>query len=122
MESKIKASELRLNNWIKNKYGDIGQADLVWLRLVSEGEYFEPIELTDDILTKCGWVWNEECNSYEKYPDGDVRLNISKPSELSGKRTVFNHVLRAKIADVTYLHQLQNLYFALTNTELVIKL
>jgi hypothetical protein len=36
----------------------------------------DPIPLTPKILEKCGWLWNEECNSFEKYPNGDTRMNL----------------------------------------------
>jgi hypothetical protein len=78
----------------------------------------QPIPLTLEILEKCGWVWNEECKSYE---GKDVRMNIQL-NEISGSYTMFNYVLKAKIADKIYhLHQLQNLYFALTGEELNFK-
>jgi len=84
--------------------------------------HFEPIPLTPEILDSAGWVWNEECKSYEKYPNGDVRMNLQF-RESNGSYTMFNYVLKAMIFDkIYYLHQLQNLYWCLTGKELEINL
>lgn len=80
-----------------------------------------PIPLTPEILERCGWVWNQECDSFEKYPNGDARMNLQYRS-VNSSFTMFNYVLKALIADkIYYLHQLQNLVFALTGKELEIK-
>ena len=70
----------------------------------------EPIQLTEDILLKCGF---SKANGYKQggyeittYEDGYI---LDNGYQIMGK-TFF------------YLHQLQNLYFALTNEELNIEL
>jgi len=81
----------------------------------------EPIPLTPEILEKCGWMWNEECNSFEKYPNGDARMNLQR--KFNGGYTMFNYVIQALICEnIWHLHELQNLYFALTGEELEIDL
>lgn len=91
-------------------------------QLIDLGERnIEPIPLTEEWLLKFGWIWNEECNSYEKYPNGDARMNMAY-RELNGSYTMFNYVIKATICErIWYVHQLQNLYFALTGEELTIK-
>lgn len=83
-------------------------------------EDFIPIPITEDWLIKFGWVWNKETNSYEKYPNGDARMHLEyRP--LNGSYKMFNYVLKALICErIWHVHQLQNLYFALTGEELIL--
>lgn len=107
----IQANELRIGNLVKNKYGDIGQVDIVWLRLVTEGEIFEPIPLTEEILLKCGF---EKKVNYVKGMTIQDGIAFFDDNE-------FGHDKEDEI-ECKYLHQLQNLYFALTGQELTIEL
>lgn len=123
----MKAEELRIGNLIM-KDDEAFTVTGVTPRYVSyehSGELtfnfrledVQPILITHEWLEKFGWVWNEECKSYEKYPNGDTRMNLSL--EIGGSYTMFNYVLKAVIAErIYYVHQLQNLYFALTGKEL----
>ena len=79
---------------------------------------FKPIPLTEDILLKCGLVkdeweytfpFNNGSTAYSIQYYGD-KLGFSYSGELT------------KETWITSLHQLQNLYFALTGEELTIKL
>ena len=128
----MKATELRINNWYTStKFRVPVQCELVDLYelcVASDGacdyppieEMFEPIPLTEEWLLKFGWVWNEEMKAYEKYPNGDARMDLEKM--IGGSYRMFNYVLKALIAErIWHVHQLQNLYFALTNEELTIK-
>ena len=76
----------------------------------------EPIELTEEILLKCG---------FEKREDGDY--NLFKYSEVdivicSDFSSWKCDGINFSVNYIKYLHQLQNLYFALTNKELEINL
>lgn len=88
----------------------------------------QPIQLTPEILENCGFdliVWNGAVKQYFihitkgsvlsfvfgeyiDYPNRLDKVTISTAPDVSG--SVFG--------PVKYLHQLQNLYFALTGTEL----
>ena len=116
----MKSSELRIGNYIKQPNG----VNMVFR--ISEGEdvntfpeeEIEAIPLTEEWLLKFGWIWNDECNSYEKYPNGDARMNLSYHG-INNSYTMFNYVLKATIVErIWYAHQLQNIYFALTGNEL----
>lgn len=125
----VKVNELRVGNivdyfsdnadhWYNGKA--LSENDLLCL-LLDKGDHADPIPLTEEWLTKFGWIWNEECKSFEKYPNGDARMHMSF-RQLSSSYTMFNYVLSATIAErIYYVHQLQNLYFALTGEELTIK-
>ena len=135
----MKANELRIGNKVKangrlagsevtvDKIGSNGtliedDMRVILFKETYVGEFSKHIEgilLTEEWLLKLGWVWNEACDSYEKY--GDARMNLSKPN-INGYITMFNYVLKAKIADrIFYVHQLQNLFFVLCGEELEIQ-
>ncbi len=119
----IKLSELRFCNWVDDDgvFVRVDKAYFSYLLDYPITNRANPIPLTPEILEKCGWVWNEECNSFEKYPNGDARMNLQK--KFNGGYTMFNYVIKALICEnIWHLHQLQNLYFALTGTELEISL
>jgi hypothetical protein len=127
------ASELRIGNWITyfGNYGRIesikkdGCVYLVYGKLEQGNfgnviEAIEPIPLTPEILEKCGFVKTEsksyrtgkEVVFYAYHKDGLVYNTIQVLWWL------FNRVMPNQIK---HLHQLQNLYFALTGEELTFK-
>lgn len=86
-------------------------------QLNTELEECLPIPLTEEILLKCGFEKDEQWdNTFNKRVDVfngfttitiDVRANVLLLDDIEIK--------------LQYLHQLQNLYFALTNQELEIQ-
>lgn len=118
----IDPKELRIGNYFQWK--DIASMG-VGVDVITNGQmiqdyqgFKDPIPLTSEWLEKFGWIWNEECNSFEKY--GDTRMNLQY-HDVNSSYSMFNYVLKAKIADkLQYVHQLQNLYFALTGKELTL--
>ena len=83
---------------------------------------YEPIPLTEDILLKCGF---EKANYEKNYP---LYFNKNKTKYSDAiSVSVYSDFCRVKIVDKTvktlvYLHDFQNIYFALTNEELNINL
>jgi hypothetical protein len=69
----------------------------------------EPIPLTEEWLLKFGFCKFKNYNDFSK---GGIIIH--------GRKRGF--VLRKSVPDIKYVHQLQNLYFALTGEELEIKL
>jgi hypothetical protein len=114
----MKAKELRIGNWVYDREDkcDIQIMDLDDLRYFM---YYEPIPLTEEWFNRFGFykeeVYYEEYNYKFKnqsfgefYPKEDYYLPTAYYfSEAFGE----NFKLR-------YVHQLQNLYFALTGEEL----
>lgn len=70
----------------------------------------EPIPLTEDILLKCGF---KKISGWNEFILDDLRCEFRCDTMLLYYPFGVN---------IKYLHQLQNLYFALTNKELDIKL
>lgn len=127
----MKADDLRIGNWvndIKKGYVSIDGIepnwDEVWLNYChGSGIYkkriieIEPIPLTEELLLKCGF--SKVGSNYEK----DWLLLHTHL-----ERQTFDFLLyesssrKLKATPILHLHQLQNLYFALTGEELEINL
>jgi hypothetical protein len=109
------AKELRIGNHILND----GFADEIHhgYEIDDAIHQFEPIPITEEWLLKYGFehdqdqeIWNHEniCISYiSDYPMRGFKLYANHEYEIG--------------APFKYVHQLQNLYFALTNQELIIE-
>lgn len=114
----IKANELRLGNWVSNGEKNY-TVDACSLYDTATLEYYpiEGILLTPEILEKCGFKGNANKaikikNGFDLVVDVFDWFAVINPKNYSSCYTV----------DCKYLHQLQNLYFALTGTELEINL
>jgi hypothetical protein len=122
----IDIKELRIGNWVKHGEQNVKVNDLPYLvddnkdgYLINEiwADEYEPIPLTPEILEKCGF----ELIKKPKYKLGHkYKIKYSKKNgslfqvNMGGKFLI--------IANIRFLHQLQNLYFALTGEELNVQL
>lgn len=124
----IQANELRIGNWVKhsiNKYwieeyqGKIVQIHFDVLKdiVISDDVLYDPIPLTHEILEKAGFELQQtfglfyelEINGWRIRPDcKHVRIIEDDDSDI--------------LVPCATLHQLQNLIFALTGSELQINL
>ncbi len=104
----MKANELRIGNYVFDRY-KITQVDKYFYQSAEcfWTNEFKPIPLTEEWLLKFG---------FEKKDDDYIFNGFSFTFD---ENTFYNHV--GKITNIYYVHQLQNLYFALTNDELTIK-
>lgn len=117
----MKLTELRVGNYIASDVGDYKQVieirrpnhirclyrieDMVELKQsLIDIDYLEPIDLTDEMLSKFGfekalngWWCKNEIISYE---DGFIGIGVDRETSIS------------------YVHQLQNYYFAVMGEEL----
>lgn len=112
----IKASELRLGNYVWNETQQ--KAVQVDLKILSEQFYctdpkkaWPPIKLTEEWLLKFGF--ERSGGLYEKDPL--TYLLTHNEALLWGEGSCIN------IGVIKYVHQLQNLYLSLTGQELTIK-
>lgn len=124
----IQARELRIGNLVfihdeVDSICEIGQANNGYC---NNNGYFnfdkgaiEPIPLTKELLLKCGfedttggWGGSQGCDYYYKKGNFEIQTYDSD---------IFWHLKGAFEIKIKYLHQLQNLYFALKNEELTIK-
>ena len=146
----MKAEELRIGNWFK--YKDLEKIKSIYrgenfkiipddIKFLFEGhncDWVEPIPLTEEILLKCRFekVKNKDKEGLREYIGHTAQkaryaifgtdIFITKVDKRSLLwRSVdcdFMVLFYHKSIPIKYLHQLQNLYFALTGEELEINL
>jgi len=106
----MKATELRIGNIIYNTVADRNTAIIADQYSIQYAHLYKPIPLTEQWLKDFGFekkfIDNDEGRYY------DYELNEFHIHGLSNNHFIF---LMRKI---NYVHQLQNLYFALTEKEL----
>lgn len=117
----IQANELRIGNWVYNTYVK-GYMEVYPMmihqlyKIETEGKYsnIEPILLTEEILLKAG------------FEDKEYTMELNSISFSWGSRIIATKKRQSWKCDnyehIQYLHQLQNLIFALTGNELEINL
>ena len=74
-------------------------------------EEFEPILLTHDILEKCGFESTDANDQYRSYRKEPLTIRIMADNSILANIGDYEFACQ-------YLHQLQNLYFDLTEEEL----
>ena len=121
----VKPKELRIGNTLEG--GTVWQFDnsMVWFhgRIGQSFEYNNPlcssVELTEEIITKCEVVsyehFYEDIKNYSFEING-IHFNCNSSNYF---RTLEAHP-KYRMPVIRYLHQLENIYFALTGKELII--
>jgi len=113
----MEANELRIGNWILNGLGEKFQVNAQTIGHMALGEAMlgkmSPIPLDESWLIRAGFIYHNPSDFYsknwgrngaeivKKYPDGWM-FELGK----------------GYLRHFEYVHQLQNLFFALTGTEL----
>ena len=120
----ILANELRIGNWViiisTGQIACITSVDKnIGVKVNNSPIYLsiddiKPIPVTEEILLKCGFEKDNEYFSLKNlhYNIENKRFYIGNDHVSSGHNDAY----------ILHLHQLQNLYFALTNQELEIEL
>lgn len=123
----INANELRIGNWVQlEEDGEILQIKIS--ALAATEIFVDPIPLTPEILEKCGFeiCGDFDNNSVDFWTTKDnFRIQFSNYTN-AGSYFVYwwetpSTVKNQKDVKVSSLHQLQNLYFALTGNEIEYK-
>lgn len=119
----IDPHELRIGNWVKVgtiesivDYLHLGSIGLQGNAIINNFQQVDPIPLTPEILEKCGF----ENGGYDMifWSIGDFEISgvyDSKEQQYYFGVAYYDGKISVEIKS---LHQLQNLYFALTRTEL----
>ena len=123
--NQMEASELRIGNYVTSNtkllenevltVTDINETHVqAWTKgpLGASDEYLEPIPLTEEWLIKFGF----ECDGRGeiRLPDFIIESFHDGYHYTAGEGCMFG-------VPILYVHQLQNLYFALTGNELILK-
>lgn len=114
----IKANEIRLGNWLFDPDGkekQVDYSDLVSLSITTL--HFNPIHLTREMLERCGFKAD--------LPDFANWIILEMPIAnlvFDGKEIFIDDAGDSlPFPHIKYVHQLQNLYYALTGEELEFK-
>jgi hypothetical protein len=117
----MEVNKLRIGNWIeigieKGKVIEISQDNCLKININNKenisapNERFDPIPLTKEWLEKFGFVMDTYC--YFHLDDIIGKFDILMDDD---------KFFALKLCKIKYVHQLQNLYFALTGEELKIQ-
>ena len=118
----MKVNELRIGNYyldIDDKISEMSGHEL-YLMSIKENldnlgvNEYRGIPLTEEYLLKFGFYWDKK-KVYLCLNKTAFRIRYSR-----NQLTLFQSSQYLTIPDIKYLHQLQNLYFALTQEELEI--
>lgn len=127
----MKKEELRIGNWVVDTTCGVVTVDLVGYNIIgintngssstqtSFGN-IQPIPLTEEWLLRFGF---EENQIEVKLPHSEWHTEGCLTVHADGGCSLLNYTWEAEIElnPVQYIHQLQNLYFALTGQELTLK-
>ena len=119
----MEANELRIGNYFINPNGQIRQISYHEIRILSINTIkinYKPIPLTEEWLLKFGFIHAHTCWYEKGLLDTEcwfLTFNITSGGKVTLSTDREEHFLRT----IEYVHQLQNLYFALTQKELQIK-
>lgn len=116
----IQANELRIGNWyyLENPMASakVPEQLTVWTQALDFQGYGVPIHLTPEILEKAGFKREA---ALQLYHCCEVEIGYL---ENGGNSYDFFFSFRDQTQFIKYVHQLQNLYHALTGEELIINL
>ena len=113
----MKASELRIGNWFYNNNGEGIKCQIQHLVFCDSIECkYNPIPLTPEWLEKFGF----ESEDVDDYVKDNHSVIIEKKEYSYWFAEQASDVYWQQLAVIKYVHQLQNLYFALTGEELEI--
>lgn len=112
----MKASELRIGNWIMSDECGFTTVNGSLIQFLETPKslvtgFVEPIPLTEEWLLKFGFEY-DGCEWFD-FKSVGISLNNKRATQQNGE--YYNQL---RFPD--YVHQLQNLYFALTGEELAI--
>ena len=122
----MKAQELRIGNWVQFRHTEtpvrVTLGDFVREYNDEHLEDYEPIPLTEEWLIKFGFEPNGGIHFRTIRQSAYIAIGNDGSCGLYNSLSHFNRGSSYnQLIDVEHVHQLQNLYFALTDEELTIK-
>jgi hypothetical protein len=109
----IDIKELRIGNWIMDKKPFQVYAE-TFADIESTYTNFQPIPLSPEVLTACGFIWDGECWSFDGFRIWDSATANAAKSE-------YYHINSETLTNFDFLHHLQNYYHAVSTEELEYK-
>ncbi len=129
----IPATDLRIGNWVYETIVDLEnggskqaptQVDGNRIKCIELGDTVRGIPVSNEILLSCGFVFNEKSASYRIFSHKEEWILAAQQTM---DKTFFKMGLPVDgrldhyMTNLTFLHQLMNLYHSLTNKELIYK-
>ncbi len=139
---KMKPNELRIGNYVNRVHSSIGEKtgiicfdERIWYAIGESLDYlqdYEPIPLTEEWLVKFGFVKDEHFEHWKSLLLPEIKIVDFPNTGIQNKISIFGNSIRLcskhlgknwreesfSFFNIKYVHQLQNLYFALTGEEL----
>ena len=110
----MKSTELRIGNIIESRTKHPVKANWGTLRALENGEKtYLPIKITEEWLFKLGFEPHSKIGFRRFYNIHTFVIEITHDNVC-----VYYTDRKVQICFIKYIHELQNLFFALTNTEL----
>jgi hypothetical protein len=126
----IKANELRVGSWVYETIVDLEnggskqvptQVDGNRIKCVEMGDTLRGIPISNEILLSCGFVFNDHSSSYRIFSHKEEWILAAQQTMDKSFFKIglpVDRRLDHYMTSLIFLHQLQNLFFALTGTEL----
>lgn len=132
--NELKCTDLRIGNYV-NIEGDVVKVKEIYEKSIhyandeyesyATEDFIQPIELTEEVLTKIGFEKNTIYGSVIEYfpiDDNLARIYCTKEKQNFKIQIVRKNITETIVKYIKYLHQLQNAYYCLTNEELEVEL
>lgn|SRR5690349_4803511 len=120
----IDEKELRIGNFVLA--GELGKPYQIMMGdEIDNSEYYDPIPLTPEILEQCGFTLSDDNRRTYELEKGNCKIIVFIDGSITVTDESYLEVhgicIGGNEKTQNYLHQLQNLFFALTGEELKIK-
>ena len=117
----MNVQEFRVGNYVFDEDGEVYQLRPIDIYNISVNpDCFNPIPLTEEWLLKFGF--EDRQRGFFSIKAGSTFFRLTPPQFMGEWQTEYCWVYDDfKFTEIKYVHQLQNLYFALTGEELVFK-
>lgn len=118
----MKINELRIGNWTYYPRTQDELYQIIYPRQIELAYILKPIPLTSEWLKRCGFVstlGGDDFHSDIIWDDPKSDYHYCEAGYFVDNRGDYGHY--CDIGDIKYVHEFQNLYFALTGQELNFK-
>ena len=122
----MEVRELRIGNLVQDNKGNTIEVDAsLFVADMDPNGYFDlsdclPIQITPEWLEKLGFIRSDKTYSYQTSDQFYIDWTMEDGICLNG---IYDDIMSNgdKLEHIKYIHQLQNLYYALTGDELILK-
>lgn len=120
----MKANELRIGNWVRkeNYSPEFHKIEIEDFAILERSHnFYQPIPLTEEWLLKMGFELSGH-QLGEEYSRGNFSMYYYNGDYPDYEGEILASCFNGNNVEIKYIHQLQNIYFALTGEELTIKI